>query len=474
MIVHDIILVLHLQDLTHNIGIFKRTQSTSNVTDSIFGTITTIMIPHSMIIAFLLLVLFPTEIVGQSCIDDISEIYEKEELYSDTTFPRLYVICPRRIYDMGHLDFNGNVIESDTGSVVPPIPLRANMTIRCGDQGSRDNLCWFTGGDLHMDGTSVLGIKDDTVENVKIEGFVFIGSRQHSLWANKPGSITFKDCEFRDFVNSQVPIMLDYYDSTSSTELVVSFIDCEFRDNRYFGMGSHHSLIYGNSAQNRLIIESSLFENNDMIWNNTRPDSHSFLIESLGPVELKTTCFQDNAVGSSDVVVFGNTFQNEFNFITNSSGQLCPFSSVFETIEQFDSFTPKCIDASESFCNWYATDMPTRSPTTSPSSEPTGAPSAKPTVSLAPSSRPSTSPTITARPTITALPSEQPSAVHSEGPTVFGATRSPTTSPTEPPVPIFVWPTTDMPISSGTCTTYTRINSKVWFFFGASIYFVIS
>lgn len=48
-----------------------------------------------------------------------------------------------------------------------------------------------------MDGTSVLGIKDDTVENVKIEGFVFIGSRQHSLWANKPGSITFKDCEFR-------------------------------------------------------------------------------------------------------------------------------------------------------------------------------------------------------------------------------------------------------------------------------------
>jgi len=142
--------------------------------------------------------LLPVEMIfGQSCIDDIREIYAKEQQFEDTSFPRLYIICPRRIYDMGHLDFNGNVISSDTGSVIPPIPLRANMTIRCGDQGSRDNLCWFTGGDLHMDGTSVLGIGDETIENVSIEGFVFIGARQHSLWATKPGSVTFKDCEFR-------------------------------------------------------------------------------------------------------------------------------------------------------------------------------------------------------------------------------------------------------------------------------------
>lgn len=352
---------------------------------------------------------------------------------------------------MGHLDFNGNVIESDTGSVVPPIPLRANMTIRCGDQGSRDNLCWFTGGDLHMDGTAILGIGDETIENVSIEGFVFIGARQHSLWATKPGSITFKDCEFRDFVNSQVPIMLDYYDASKpSTELVTTFLDCEFRDNRYFGRGSHTALIYGNSVQNRLIVESSLFENNDMIWNNTRPDTHSFLIESLGPVAVKTTCFQDNAVGASDIVVFGNTFKNDLNFVTNSSGQLCPYSSVFQTIQQFDSFTPTCVEASATACSRYDTTSPTISPSISPSSSPT---TLSPTMSSAPSSSPTLSPTVTGQPTITPVPTESPSEAPSGKPSEFGTTKSPTTSPSKGPTFSFVWPedNTDKPVSKAIC-----------------------
>ena len=81
-----------------------------------------------------------------------------------------------------------------------------------------------------MDGTKVRGIQDDTVENVKIEGFVFLGAREHSLLANKPGDITFVDCEFREFTTSTVPIMLDYYDSFNpSKELVVSFDECDFR-----------------------------------------------------------------------------------------------------------------------------------------------------------------------------------------------------------------------------------------------------
>jgi hypothetical protein len=48
-----------------------------------------------------------------------------------------------------------------------------------------------------MDATAVRGITDETVENVKIEGFVFMGAKKHSLWATKPGSITFKDCEWK-------------------------------------------------------------------------------------------------------------------------------------------------------------------------------------------------------------------------------------------------------------------------------------
>jgi len=167
---------------------------------------------------------------AQSCIDNFYEIYEKEALVTDTTFNRLYIICPRRIYEIATLDFNGNIREPQSSGVFPPLPLRSNITIRCGDQGSREDLCWLTGGDLHMDGTNVLGLAEETIENVSIEGFVFIGARKHSLWAAKPGSIFFRDCEWKDFVNSQVPIMLDYYDVLNpSKKLVTTFSDCEFR-----------------------------------------------------------------------------------------------------------------------------------------------------------------------------------------------------------------------------------------------------
>jgi len=401
--------------------------------------------------------LLPSSTVGQSCVDDFQEIYKKEALVTDTSFPRLYIVCPRHIYEMGNIDYDGNIIQPNVGTVAPPFPLRSNMTIRCGDQGSRENLCWLRGGDLHLDGTKVLGIEDDTLENVKIEGFVFIGARDHSLLASKPGSITFIDCEFRGFTNSSVPIMLDYYDASNPwEELVTTFLDCEFRGNRYFGMGSQSALIYGNSLQNRIKIESSIFENNDMVWNNTRPDTHSYIVESLGPVSIQKTCFKDNLVGSSDVVVFGNTFQNDLNFVSNSSGSLCPFSSIFETIEQFDSFTPTCIEATSTLCERYVTLSPT------------GTPSSGPTSSTAPSSIPTGTPTITSQPTISAMPSGQPTVTPSGKPSEEGATRSPTESPSEVELDFF-WPDfmTDPPADAA--TSY-RANTMLQLVLGVALF----
>jgi len=401
--------------------------------------------------------LLPWSTVGQSCIDDFEQIYKREALITDTSVPRIYYVCPKHIYDMGNLDFDGNLIQPNVGTVAPPLPLRPNMTIRCGDQGDRENLCWLRGGDLHMDGTKVLGIEDDTLENVNIEGFVFIGAREHSLLANKPGSITFRDCEFRDFTNSSVPIMLDYYNASNpSEELVTTFFDCDFRDNRYFGMGSQSALIYGNSVQNRIKIERVVFENNDMIWNNTRPDTHSYIVESLGPVNIQNTCFKDNLVGSSDVVVFGNKFENDQNFVSNSSGVLCPFSSVFETIEQFDSFKPTCIEATSTACQRFVTSSPTASP------------SSGPTASPAPSSTPTATPTISPRPTISPMPTEQPSVAPSGKPSQYGDTKSPSEAPSKFQLDFF-WPTftTEVPTASAVSP---RSNTILVFLFSACLY----
>lgn len=41
---------------------------------------------------------------------------------------------------------------------------------------------------------------------------------------------TLLHSKFQDFVNSRVPIMLDYYDAKSpSSKLVATFSDCEFK-----------------------------------------------------------------------------------------------------------------------------------------------------------------------------------------------------------------------------------------------------
>lgn len=64
--------------------------------------------------------------------------------------------------------------------------------------------------------------------------------------------------------------MLDFFDVFSDEELVVVFQDCMFRKNRYFGEEAYSALIYGNGDQNRLIVETTTFQENDMVWNNTR------------------------------------------------------------------------------------------------------------------------------------------------------------------------------------------------------------
>jgi hypothetical protein len=135
-------------------------------------------------------------------------------------------LCPNKLYEIGYLDFNHNLRKNQAGG--PPLPLRSNMKIQCGDDGKRENLCWLTDGDIQVDGTAIRGLNDERLDNVEIVGLVFMNSIKHSLWVTKPGSITFKDCEWKDHTRSRGPVMLDYFDSYSSDELVVTLEDCHF------------------------------------------------------------------------------------------------------------------------------------------------------------------------------------------------------------------------------------------------------
>jgi hypothetical protein len=67
-----------------------------------------------------------------------------------------------------------------------------------------------------------------------------------------------------------LPIFLDYFDLSSSTSVLnVTIQQCEFLDNRYYGIPAQAALIVGNSKQNRLLVTDSNFTRNDMRFNNT-------------------------------------------------------------------------------------------------------------------------------------------------------------------------------------------------------------
>lgn len=140
--------------------------------------------------------------VASTCIQDFQEIYDIESELSDTSVNRTYVICPNKLYAVGYLDRTfQNLRPNQVGG--PPLPLRSNMKIQCGDDGSRANLCYITGGHLQVDGTAIRGLfenddgDDHVMDNVVLEGFVFIDAQQYSFWAMKRGSVLFKNCEWR-------------------------------------------------------------------------------------------------------------------------------------------------------------------------------------------------------------------------------------------------------------------------------------
>jgi hypothetical protein len=148
-------------------------------------------------LAATLLMLLKSFAASESCVENFRKIYELEASVQDTSVLRKYVICPYQLMSIGYLDYDNNLRDEGDDDVNPPLPLRPNMHILCGDDGQKGNLCFVKDGHLHIDGTSERNIQNPTVHNVTIEGIVFSGALGHSLHVTKPGSITFRNCEWR-------------------------------------------------------------------------------------------------------------------------------------------------------------------------------------------------------------------------------------------------------------------------------------
>jgi len=154
------------------------------------------MIVPSLWIAILVVssCLFCTISADQQCISNINGIYDIEKDIIDTSIKRNYFICPNRRYKMGSFDFYSQKFRRGDEDKQLPLPLRPNMKIQCGDGSSRS--CLIESGDLQVDGTGIRGLRDNNLDNVEIVGFVFEDAMKNSVWTTKPGSITFRNCEW--------------------------------------------------------------------------------------------------------------------------------------------------------------------------------------------------------------------------------------------------------------------------------------
>jgi len=381
--------------------------------------------------------------MGQ-CVNALDDLEALESNVPDYNVPREYTLCPRQIYRVGRLDISYN-IGSSLGT--HGIKLRPNVHIKCHENGSSEDNCVVKDGDIQIDASNLFG-QLGPVTNVTLQGLTFIETSKYSLYGNKPGDITFLDCVFRQNQKAEAIILADYFKPEENNMLELNFIDCFFNDNRFYGKPAYPAIINANGAQNKIVVASSQFKDNDMVFNNTESATLSFLIETSGPLELYDNCFENNLVGFSNVVSWYKETPSTFdNFGDNSRGDSCSYLASYETDQQYKAGTPRCLLFETALCKAFSTDSPslspssspTASPSASPSDKPSNKPSASPTISMVPSASPTVSPapssspsgkpsaSPTAYPTKSPAPSEQPSVSPSANPTT---TPYPTVSPT--------------------------------------------
>lgn len=129
---------------------------------------------------------------AQTCLETINDIALRESLVTDTSLLRTYILCSQISHQIGTLDFDYAL---EGGQAM--LPLRPNMKIQCGIDGSRENNCVIKEGDVQVDGTSRFGLSEDTtLDNIEFQGLTFQNSSQYNIWLTRPGSVKFTDCVF--------------------------------------------------------------------------------------------------------------------------------------------------------------------------------------------------------------------------------------------------------------------------------------
>lgn len=217
------------------------------------------------------------------CYDSIVDIDNLEALVTDFSVPRTYTLCEDTTIpiDSIHSYYGPTPNEAYT-----MLHLRPNIHIKCGKNGSPKNNCQFVGGDVQVEGTERFGVVHmDRLDGVTLEGLTFVQPMHHMVLLDQPGDVLFLNCafsvrhnieaskltsDFQGATNAQLPVKLDFFDPSSNDLLHVRFRGCSFQNIQFKEFPSQPAIIVGNSAQNRITVTDSSFQDNVMTTNNVK------------------------------------------------------------------------------------------------------------------------------------------------------------------------------------------------------------
>lgn len=162
--------------------------------------------------------------VGQ-CISRLSSLELLESSATNLEVVRQYKLCPDIEYNPGKFDINGELVAGDQ----PPIYVRSNLNLKCGSDGNIEDNCSIVGGEFQLDASNIHGL-EMPFENVVFEGITFRDAKKFSVYANRPGNITFINCAFVSNTNLfGAVVLLDYENSVNKdSNLTMNFVECTF------------------------------------------------------------------------------------------------------------------------------------------------------------------------------------------------------------------------------------------------------
>jgi hypothetical protein len=132
------------------------------------------------------------------CLTSLDDVYRFEANLTDDRSLRTYILCPGTKFEVGSRNVNNGTpfdMPPSDGSY-PIIINRPNMRVLCGADGSSQNDCVITGGDIQ------LGIINEfntllPATNSLVRGITFTGASLLNIQATFPCHVIVQDCIFR-------------------------------------------------------------------------------------------------------------------------------------------------------------------------------------------------------------------------------------------------------------------------------------